>query len=138
MATHKTGTPKEWLAARLELHKAEMELTRHREELARLREALPLVPVDKAYRFETDEGSASLADLFKGRSQLLVYHFMFGPDYKAGCPSCSYCVTQASASSSVLTKPGWSFLRIDSTRPMRQGGRVKHLIEHPGFSTGKR
>jgi predicted dithiol-disulfide oxidoreductase (DUF899 family) len=89
MATHKTGTREEWLAARLELLKAEKELTRRSDELARQREALPLVPVDKAYRFETDEGSASLADLFKGRSQLLVYHFMFGPDYKAGCPSCS-------------------------------------------------
>jgi predicted dithiol-disulfide oxidoreductase (DUF899 family) len=89
MAIHKTGTREEWLAARLELLKAEKELTRRSDELARQREALPLVPVDKAYRFETDEGSASLADLFKGRSQLLVYHFMFGPDYKAGCPSCS-------------------------------------------------
>jgi predicted dithiol-disulfide oxidoreductase (DUF899 family) len=89
MTTHKTGTREEWLAARLELLKAEKELTRRSDELARQREALPLVPVDKAYRFETDEGSASLADLFRGRSQLLVYHFMFGPDYKAGCPSCS-------------------------------------------------
>jgi predicted dithiol-disulfide oxidoreductase (DUF899 family) len=87
--THTTGTRKEWLAARLELLEAEKELTRRGDELAQRRQELPWVRVDKAYRFETDEGSASLADLFRGRSQLLVYHFMFGPDYKAGCPSCS-------------------------------------------------
>ena len=79
----------EWLAARLELLKAEKELTRRSDELARRRQELPWVRIDKEYRFETDEGSASLADLFKGRSQLLVYHFMFGPDYTAGCPACS-------------------------------------------------
>src|SRR2546428_8936412 len=79
----------EWLAARLELLKAEKELTRRSDELARKRQELPWVPINKGYRFETDEGSASLADLFRGRSQLLVYHFMFGPDYAAGCPSCS-------------------------------------------------
>src|ERR1700740_1116940 len=84
-----TGTREEWLTARLELLKAGKELTRRSDELARRRQELPWVRVDKEYRFETDEGSASLADLFKGRSQLLVYHFMFGPDYKAGCPSCS-------------------------------------------------
>ncbi len=78
-----------WLAARLELLKAEKEHTRRSDELARRRQELPWVRVDKPYRFETDEGSASLVDLFRGRSQLLVYHFMFGPDYKAGCPSCS-------------------------------------------------
>jgi predicted dithiol-disulfide oxidoreductase (DUF899 family) len=89
MTKHMTGTHKEWLAARLELLEAEKELTRRSDELARRRQELPWVRVDKEYRFETDEGSASLADLFKGRSQLLVYHFMFGPDYKAGCPSCS-------------------------------------------------
>jgi len=89
MTKHLTGTRKEWLAARLELLQAEKELTRRSDELARQRQKLPWVRVDKQYRFETDEGSASLADLFRGRSQLLVYHFMFGPDYKAGCPSCS-------------------------------------------------
>ena len=89
MTTHKTGTREEWLAARLDLLKAEKELTRRSDELAQRRQELPWVRIDKAYRFETDEGSASLADLFRGRSQLLVYHFMFGPDYKAGCPSCS-------------------------------------------------
>jgi predicted dithiol-disulfide oxidoreductase (DUF899 family) len=89
MPTHTTGTREEWLAARLELLEAEKELTRRSDELARRRQELPWVRIDKAYRFETDEGSASLADLFRGRSQLLVYHFMFGPDYTAGCPSCS-------------------------------------------------
>jgi predicted dithiol-disulfide oxidoreductase (DUF899 family) len=86
---HKTGTQEEWLAARLELLKEEKELTERSDELAQLRQELPWVPIDKEYRFETDEGSATLADLFRGRSQLLVYHFMFGPDYTAGCPSCS-------------------------------------------------
>src|SRR3979490_953205 len=89
MTTHRTGTRKGWIAARLELLEAEKELTRRSDELARRRQELPWVRIDKAYRFETDEGSASLADLFGGRSQLIVYHFMFGPDYKAGCPSCS-------------------------------------------------
>ncbi|SHJ38373.1 Predicted dithiol-disulfide oxidoreductase, DUF899 family [Bradyrhizobium lablabi] len=89
MTTHMTGTREEWLAARLELLEAEKELTRRSDELARRRQALPWVRLDKEYRFESDEGSASLKDLFRGRSQLLVYHFMFGPDYKAGCPSCS-------------------------------------------------
>jgi predicted dithiol-disulfide oxidoreductase (DUF899 family) len=86
---HLTGTRDEWLAARLELLEAEKELTRRSDEVARRRQDLPWVRIDKAYRFETDEGSASLEDLFRGRSQLLVYHFMFGPDYTAGCPSCS-------------------------------------------------
>jgi predicted dithiol-disulfide oxidoreductase (DUF899 family) len=89
MTDHKTGTREEWLAARLELLEAEKALTRRSDELARWRQELPWVPVDKDYRFETDEGTASLADLFAGRSQLLTYHFMFGPDYTAGCPSCS-------------------------------------------------
>jgi len=89
MTKHKTGTRKEWLTARLELLAAEKELTRRSDELAQRRQELPWVRIDKTYRFETDEGSASLGDLFRGRSQLLVYHFMFGPDYKAGCPSCS-------------------------------------------------
>src|SRR6476620_12469274 len=80
---------KECLAARLELLKDEKELTRRSDELARRRQELPWARIDKEYRFETDEGSASLADLFRERSQLLVYHFMFGPDYTAGCPSCS-------------------------------------------------
>jgi predicted dithiol-disulfide oxidoreductase (DUF899 family) len=89
MTTHKTGTREAWLAARVELLEAEKELTRRSDELARRRQELPWVRIDEEYRFETDEGSASLADLFRGRSQLLVYHFMFGSDYTAGCPSCS-------------------------------------------------
>src|SRR6058998_743611 len=89
MGKPKVVSREEWLAARLELLEAEKELTRRSDELARRRQELPWVRIDKKYRFETDEGSASLADLFRGRSQLLVYHFMFGPDYKAGCPSCS-------------------------------------------------
>jgi predicted dithiol-disulfide oxidoreductase (DUF899 family) len=89
MTKHKTGTREEWLAARRELLKAEKELTRRSDELAQRRQELPWVRIDKEYRFDTDEGSASLVDLFRGRSQLLIYHFMFGPDYTAGCPSCS-------------------------------------------------
>ena len=89
MTDHKTGTREEWLAARLELLEAEKALTRRSDELARKRQELPWVRIDKEYRFETDDGAASLADLFGGRSQLLVYHFMFGPEYTAGCPSCS-------------------------------------------------
>jgi predicted dithiol-disulfide oxidoreductase (DUF899 family) len=89
MTKHKTGTRAEWLAARLELLKAEKDLTRQSDELARQRQELPWVRIDKPYRFETDEGSAALTDLFRGRSQLLIYHFMFGPDYTAGCPACS-------------------------------------------------
>jgi predicted dithiol-disulfide oxidoreductase (DUF899 family) len=86
---HKIASRDEWLTARLELLKAEKELTRRSDELAQRRRELPWVRIDKEYRFDTDEGSASLAELFRGRSQLLVYHFMFGPDYKAGCPACS-------------------------------------------------
>jgi predicted dithiol-disulfide oxidoreductase (DUF899 family) len=89
MTKHRTGTRKEWLAERLELLNAEKELTHRSDELAKRRQELPWVRIDKPYRFDTDEGSASLVDLFRGRSQLLVYHFMFGPDYTAGCPSCS-------------------------------------------------
>ena len=89
MTDRNVGTREEWLAARLELLEAEKELTRRSDELARRRQALPWVRIDKDYRFETDEGTASLADLFGGRSQLLIYHFMFGPEFTAGCPSCS-------------------------------------------------
>jgi predicted dithiol-disulfide oxidoreductase (DUF899 family) len=89
MTEHRTGTREEWLATRLELLEAEKEHTRRGDELARQRQELPWVRIDKEYTFETDEGSASLGDLFDGRSQLLMYHFMFGPDYTAGCPACS-------------------------------------------------
>src|SRR6187455_66726 len=86
---HQVVSRTEWLTARLDLLEAEKELTRRSDEVARRRQQLPWVRIDKTYRFDTEEGSASLADLFRGRSQLLIYHFMFGPDYKAGCPSCS-------------------------------------------------
>src|SRR5438105_590746 len=90
MATkHKTGTREQWLAARLELLKAEKELTRQGDALARRRQEMPWVRVEKNYQFETEEGKVALVDLFRGRSQLLVYHFMFGPEYTAGCPACS-------------------------------------------------
>src|SRR3712207_3662790 len=89
MTDHKVASREEWLAARLDLLEAEKEHTRRGDELARRRQELPWVRIDKEYRFETDDGSASMADLFRGRSQLLVYHFMFGPDYTAGCPACS-------------------------------------------------
>jgi predicted dithiol-disulfide oxidoreductase (DUF899 family) len=89
MTKHKMGTRDAWLAARLELLEAEKELIRRSDELARRRQQLPWVRVDKDYVFNTEKGEQTLRDLFAGRSQLLVYHFMFGPDYKAGCPSCS-------------------------------------------------
>jgi predicted dithiol-disulfide oxidoreductase (DUF899 family) len=89
MAKHITGTREEWRAARLELLKAEKGLTHVSDIVAQRRQELPWVGIDKNYRFETDEGSASLPDLFKKRSQLLIYHFMFGADYTAGCPACS-------------------------------------------------
>ena len=89
MTEHRIGTREEWLAERLELLAEEKALTHRGDELARRRQELPWVRIDKEYRFETDDGTASLADLFRGRSQLIVYHFMFGPDYDAGCPSCS-------------------------------------------------
>src|SRR5438067_7993789 len=127
----KTGTREEWLAARRELLAAEKEHTRRGDELARQRQELPWVPVDKEYTFDTDKGTASLADLFRGRSQLIVYHFMLGAEYKAGCPSCSaiadgfdgfvvhlanHDVTLSAVSRAPLTKlqaykqrMGWSF-----------------------------
>src|SRR5215469_8107784 len=89
MPAHKTGTRAEWLAARLDLLEAEKELTHRGDELARRRQDLPWVRIDKDYTFDTEDGAATLGDLFRGRSQLLIYHFMFGADYEAGCPSCS-------------------------------------------------
>jgi predicted dithiol-disulfide oxidoreductase (DUF899 family) len=131
MTKHLTGTRQEWLTARLELLEAEKELTRRSDELAQRRQQLPWVRIDKEYQFETDEGRASLSDLFRGRSQLLVYHFMFGPEYTMGCPSCSaiadgfdgsvvhlahHDVTLAAVSRAPLSKlqsykrrMGWSF-----------------------------
>jgi predicted dithiol-disulfide oxidoreductase (DUF899 family) len=99
MTDHRVGTREEWLAAREALLAREKEMTRLGDELARQRRELPWVRVEKDYRFQTDEGARTLAELFDGRSQLLVYHFMFGPDYEAGCPTCS---SSADAVSSVL------------------------------------
>jgi predicted dithiol-disulfide oxidoreductase (DUF899 family) len=89
---HKIGTQEEWQAARDELLTQEKALTRRADELAERRRALPRVPVEKEYELETSDGEKSLADLFDGRSQLLIYHFMFGPSYEAGCPTCSSMV----------------------------------------------
>src|SRR5690242_15902126 len=86
---HQIVDRQQWLKARLDLLKDEKEHTRRSDDLARRRQELPWVKIDKPYQFDTDDGRASLADLFKGRSQLLIYHFMFGPDYQSGCPSCS-------------------------------------------------
>src|SRR5216684_4332012 len=116
MTDHKTGTREEWLAARLELLEAEKALTRHSDELARQRQELPWVRIDKEYRFETDEGTGSLADLFRGRSQVLIYHFMFGPEYTAGCPLCSAIadgfdgfVVHLAKLQAYKRRMGWSF-----------------------------
>jgi predicted dithiol-disulfide oxidoreductase (DUF899 family) len=136
MTNHKTGTREEWLVAQRELLKAEKELTRRSDELARRRQELPWVRIEKEYRFETDDGQGSLADLFRGRSQLLVHHLMFGPEYKAACPTCSsiadgyngfvdhlahHDVTLCAISRAPLAKlqaykrrMGWSFLWVSS------------------------
>ncbi len=89
MTSHRIGTREEWLAASAELLEREKELTRMGDELARQRRELPWVPVEKEYPLQTEDGARTLAELFDGRSQLVVYHFMFGPDYEAGCPACS-------------------------------------------------
>jgi predicted dithiol-disulfide oxidoreductase (DUF899 family) len=89
MTDHRIGTQEEWQAERDELLKEEKELTRRGDELAAKRQELPWVPVEKDYEFETVDGTKSLAELFDGRSQLLIYHFMFGPPYEAGCIACS-------------------------------------------------
>ena len=112
MTKHMTGTREQWLAARLDLLKAEKELTRRSDELARRRQELPWVRIDKKYRFETDDGSASLADLFGGRSQLLVYHFMFGPGYTVGgCATCSTIPTTWISSKASSASPRHSIGR---------------------------
>jgi predicted dithiol-disulfide oxidoreductase (DUF899 family) len=112
MITHATGTREEWLTARLELLEAEKALTRGSDEVARQRQELPWVRIDKHYRFETGAGTASLADLFGGRSQLLMYHFMFGPDYTAGCPSCSAIADGFNGSVVHLANHGVAFCAV--------------------------
>jgi predicted dithiol-disulfide oxidoreductase (DUF899 family) len=89
MTDHRIGTREEWQAARDELLRLEKEHTRRGDDLARMRRALPWVPIEKEYRFDTGDGTRTLTELFQGRSQLLIYHFMFGPSYAAGCPTCS-------------------------------------------------
>ena len=127
MTSHKTGTREEWLAARLDLLQAEKALTRRTDDVARQRQELPWVSIDKQYRFDTDEGPALLADLFQGRSQLLVYHFMFGPDYAAGCPSCSAIADGFSGSTaprSAATRPAIGGAATTSTTASEINGTV--------------
>ena len=112
MTQHRTGTREEWLAERLDLLVAEKELTRRGDEIAQRRQALPWVKLDKEYHFETDAGSRTLAELFDGRSQLLVYHFMFGPEYTAGCPSCSAIADGFDGSVVHLINHGVSFYAV--------------------------
>jgi len=112
LTDHKVGTREEWQAARAALLEREKDLTRRNDELARERRELPWVPIEKEYSFETDDGTRSLADLFDGRSQLLVYHFMFGPDYEAGCPVCSSSADGFDAVTPHLNARDVSFLCI--------------------------
>ncbi len=106
------GSREEWLAARRKLLKAEKELTRQGDKVAEARQALPWVRVEKDYRFETDEGEATLKGLFRGRSQLLVYHFMFGPEYEAGCPSCSSIADSFNGTAVHLLNHDVSFMTV--------------------------
>jgi predicted dithiol-disulfide oxidoreductase (DUF899 family) len=110
--THAIGTHDEWLAARKELLLREKELTRLSDELARQRRELPWVPVDKKYVFDTDDGPRTLAELFDGRSQLLIYHFMFGPDWDLGCPSCSFFADEVDGGAIHLAANDVTFLFV--------------------------
>jgi predicted dithiol-disulfide oxidoreductase (DUF899 family) len=112
MAVRKVGTREEWLAARVELLEREKELTRRSDELARERRGLPWVPVEREYRFETDDGTKTLAELFDGRSQLLVYHLMFGPDDEAACPGCSYTADSLDGAVVHLPHRGVTFVAV--------------------------
>jgi predicted dithiol-disulfide oxidoreductase (DUF899 family) len=112
MPKHNVGTREEWLAARKQLLEREKELTRRNDDLARERLGLPWVRIEKEYRFETDEGTKMLPDLFEGRSQLLVYHFMFGPEYTAGCPTCSASADGYDGAVPHLNARGVTFLCI--------------------------
>jgi predicted dithiol-disulfide oxidoreductase (DUF899 family) len=119
MTGHRIGTQEEWQAERQALLQEEKELTRRGDELARKRRELPWVPVDKDYRFETGGGTKSLADLFDGRSQLLVYHFMFGPSYTAGCPVCS-SIADTLAPQAVHLKARDTTLLLASRAPLER------------------
>jgi predicted dithiol-disulfide oxidoreductase (DUF899 family) len=127
MTDHNTGTREEWLEARLELLESEKELTKRGDELTNLRRELPWVRIDKEYRFETDEGTTSLAQLFNGRSQLLIYHFMFGPDYKAGCPSCSAIADGFNGSVAHLVNHDVAFCAV-SQAPLGKLQAYKHRM----------
>jgi predicted dithiol-disulfide oxidoreductase (DUF899 family) len=115
---HATGTREKWLAARVELLAAEKEVTRRSDELARKRQALPWVVVEKDYTFETEEGTKTLAELLDGRDQLLVYHFMFGPTVEgwpeAGCPGCSYTADSLDGAVVHLPPRGVTFVAVSS------------------------
>ena len=124
MADHKIGTQEEWQAERDELLKEEKELTRRGDELARKRRELPWVQVEKDYRFDTKDGTNTLADLFDGRSQLLVYHFMFGPPYEAGCPVCS-SIADTLDPQVVHLKSRDSTLLLASRAPAREAPRLQ-------------
>jgi predicted dithiol-disulfide oxidoreductase (DUF899 family) len=119
MTGHRIGTQEKWRAERDALLVEEKELTRRGDELARRRRELPWVPVEKDYRFETEQGNRSLAELFDGRSQLLVYHFMFGPDYAAGCPVCS-SIADTLAPQSVHLKARDTTLLLASRSPLER------------------
>jgi predicted dithiol-disulfide oxidoreductase (DUF899 family) len=128
---HATGTREEWLAARVELLAAEKELTRRNDELARKRQALPWVAVEKGYAFETEEGTKTLAELFDGRDQLLVYHFMFGPTVEgwpeAGCPGCSYTADSLDGAAVHLPPRGVTFVAVSSA-PLENLQAYKHRM----------
>jgi len=128
---HATGTREQWLAARVELLAAEKELTRRSDELARTRQALPWVRVEKEYAFDTDEGKKTLAELFDGRDQLLVYHFMFGPTVdgwpEAGCPGCSYTADSLDGAAVHLPPRGVTFVAVSSA-PLENLQAYKHRL----------
>jgi predicted dithiol-disulfide oxidoreductase (DUF899 family) len=138
MTAHMTGTREEWLAARNELLAREKELTHRNEELARQRRELPWVPIDKDYRFDTDDGTKTLAELFDGRSQLVVYHFMFGPAYSAGCPVCSSMVDTMDGAVAHLRARGVTFVLV-SRAPLDRLQAYKRRMgwEIPWVSAGE-
>jgi predicted dithiol-disulfide oxidoreductase (DUF899 family) len=128
MNEHKVGTRDEWLAARLKLLEAEKAYSRRGDELTTMRQELPWVRIDKEYLFETDEGPASLSHLFRGRSQLLVYHFMYGPEYQAGCPACSAIADGFNGSVVHLANHDVSFYAV-SRAPLAKLQAYKHHMD---------
>ena len=132
MTNHKVGTQEEWQAARDELLKEEKVLTRRNDELAEKRRELPWVPVEKEYSFETEAGTKSLAELFDGRSQLLIYHFMFGPPYEAGCPVCSSIADTIAATAVHLAARDVTMLLV-SRAPVE---RLQAYRQRMGWSLG--